>query len=76
LNRIRQFENTCMATLTTGGLMGDDLLLNGSSFPRSIGHRIYVPAETTFVNALRYQTNKEHEDKPPSYVTNLDDPTT
>jgi len=67
-----------MATLTTGGLMGDDPLSNGSSFIRPIGHRIYVPMETSFVNATRFQANMEDDEKrqvspPPKYVTNLDD---
>jgi len=67
-----------MATLTTSGLMVDDPLSNGSSFIRPIGHRIYVPMETSFVNATRFQANMEDDEKrqippPPKYVTNLDD---
>ncbi len=67
-----------MATLTTGGLMGDDPLSNGPSFIRPIGHRIYVPMETSFVNATRFQANMEDDEKrqippPTKYVTNLDD---
>jgi len=62
-----------MATLTTGGLMGDDPLGNGSSFIRPIGHRIYVPMETSFANATRIHAGLDDEDKkqispsPPKY---------
>lgn len=64
-----------MATLTTGGLMGDDPLGNGPSFIRPVGHRIYVPMETSFVNATRVQAHFDDEDKkqlpqplpPPTY---------
>jgi hypothetical protein len=78
-DRELQLQNPCMATLTTGGMVGDDPLLNGPSFIRSIGHRIYVPMETSFANATRYQANVDDDDKrqlppPPKYVTNLDDP--
>lgn len=74
-----QITNPCLATLTTGGLMGDQLLTNGSSsFIRPIGHRIYVPMETSLANATRFQANVDDEEKnqmppPPKYVTNLDD---
>lgn len=59
-------------------MMGDDPLSNGPSFIRPIGHRIYVPMETSFVNATRFQANIDDEEKkqmppPPVYVTNLDD---
>ncbi len=71
-----QIQSPCLATLTTGGMMGDDPLSNGSSFIRPIGHRIYVPMETSFVNAARFQANKDDEEKkqipPPEYVSNLD----
>lgn len=69
-----------MATLTTGGMMRDDPLSIGPSFIRPIGHRIYVPMETSFVNATRFQANMDDDEKramppppPPKYVTNLDD---
>jgi hypothetical protein len=67
-----------MATLTTGSMMGDNPLSNGPSFIRPIGHRIYVPMETSFVNATRFQANMDDDEKrqipsPPKYVTNLDD---
>lgn len=67
-----QLRNPCMATLTTGGIFGDDPLRNGSSFIRPIGHRIYVPMETSFINATRVQANREDDDKrqippPPKY---------
>jgi hypothetical protein len=75
-----QLQNPCMATLTTGGMMGDDPLSNGPSFIRPIGHRIYVPMETSFVNATRFQAHMDDDEKkqissspPPKYVTNLDD---
>ncbi|CAF1044233.1 unnamed protein product [Adineta ricciae] len=74
-----QLQNPCMATLTTGGLMRDDLTINGPSFVRPLGHRIYVPMETSFGNAGRLQANlnedekKESTQSPPKYVTNLDD---
>ncbi len=74
-----QFQNPCMATLTTGGLTGDDLLGNGSSFLRPIGHRIYVPMETSFPNATRIHAGLDDDDKrqipppPPKYEnSNLD----
>ena len=69
-----------MATLTTGGLIGDDPLGNGSSFIRPIGHRIYVPMETSFVNATRVHSALDDDDKrqippPPRYEnTNIDAP--
>ncbi|CAF4639699.1 unnamed protein product, partial [Rotaria sp. Silwood2] len=67
-----QLQNPCMATLTAGGMMGDDPLGNGSSFIRPIGHRIYVPMETSFVNATRVQASLDDDDKrqippPPKY---------
>ncbi len=67
-----QLQNPCMATLTTGGLMGDDPLRNGSSFLRPIGHRIYVPMETSFANATRAHADLDDDDKrqippPPKY---------
>jgi hypothetical protein len=73
-----QLQNPCLATLTTGGMMRDDPLSNGPSFIRSIGHRIYVPMETSFVNATRFQAGVDDDEKkqlppPPKYVTNLDD---
>ncbi|CAF1544186.1 unnamed protein product [Rotaria sp. Silwood1] len=73
-----QIQNPCLATLTTGGMRGDDLLSNGLSFIRPVGHRIYVPMETSFVNAMRYQANIDDDEKkqiesPPKYITNLDD---
>ena len=77
-----QLQNPCMATLTTGGMMGDDPLSNGQTFIRPIGHRIYVPMETSFANATRFQANKDDEEKktiplppppPPEYISNLDD---
>ncbi|CAF3484043.1 unnamed protein product [Rotaria sp. Silwood1] len=58
-----QLQNPCMATLTTGGMMGDDPLGNSSSFIRPIGHRIYVPMETSFVNATRVQASLDDDDK-------------
>lgn len=67
-----------MATLTTGGLMRDDLLGNGSTFIRPVGHRIYVPMETSFANPTRVQADLGEDDKrqippPPKYeYTNLD----
>lgn len=59
-------------------MRGDDLLSNGVSFIRPIGHRIYVPMETSFVNVTRFQPNTDDDDKkqfqpPPKYVTNVDD---
>ncbi len=74
-----QLQNPCMATLTTGGMMGDGPLTSGTTFIRPIGHRIYVPIETSFVNATRFQANMDDDEKremppPPKYVTNLDDP--
>ena len=73
-----QITNPCLATLTTGGLMRDQLLTNGSSFVRPIGHRIYVPLETSLANATRFQANLDDDEKkqmppPPEYVPNLDD---
>ncbi|UJR16491.1 hypothetical protein I4U23_003393 [Adineta vaga] len=73
-----QLQNPCMATLTTGGLMRDDLVSTGPSFIRSLGHRIYVPMETSFGNPTRLQANLNGDEKrdisqPPKYVTNLDD---
>ncbi|CAF2114619.1 unnamed protein product [Rotaria magnacalcarata] len=73
-----QLQHPCLATLTTGGMRGDDLLSNGVSFIRPIGHRIYVPMETSFVKATRFQVNTDDEDKKqfqqsPKYITNLDD---
>jgi hypothetical protein len=66
-----------MATLTTGCMMRDDPLTNGPSFIRPIGHRIYVPMGTSFVNAIRFQANMDDDDKkqisPSKYITNLDD---
>ncbi|CAF1426199.1 unnamed protein product [Adineta steineri] len=67
-----QLQNPCMATLTAGGMMGDDPLGNGSSFIRPIGHRIYVPMETSFANATRIQAERDDDDKrqiplPPKY---------
>lgn len=67
-----QLHNPCMATLTTGGLMGDDLLGKNSTFIRPIGHRIYVPMETSFANPTRVQANLDEDDKrtippPPKY---------
>ncbi len=60
--------------------MGDGPLSNGPSFIRPIGHRIYVPMETSFVNATRFQANMDDDEKkqlppppPPKYITNLDD---
>ncbi|CAF3775130.1 unnamed protein product [Rotaria magnacalcarata] len=58
-----QLQNPCMATLTTGGMMGDDSLGNGLSFIRPIGHRIYVPMQTSFANATRMQASQDDEDK-------------
>ncbi|CAF4126572.1 unnamed protein product [Rotaria sp. Silwood2] len=73
-----QLQNPCLATLTTGGMRGDDLLSNGLSFIRPIGHRIYVPMETSFLNAMRFQANIDDDEKkqiqsPPKYITNLND---
>ncbi len=67
-----QLQSPCMATLTTGGLMGDDPLGNGSSFIRPIGHRIYVPMETSFANPTRVQAGLDEDEKkqippPPKY---------
>jgi hypothetical protein len=60
-----------MATLTTGGLIGDDPFGNGSSFLRPIGHRIYVPMETSLANATRIHAALDDDDKreisPPKY---------
>lgn len=58
--------------------MGDQLLTTGSSFIRPIGHRIYVPLETTLANATRFQANADDDEKkpmpsPPEYYPNLDD---
>ena len=70
-----QLQNPCMATLTAGGMMGDDPLGNGSSFIRPIGHRIYVPMETSFAHATRVQAEREDDDKrqipppPPKYTS-------
>jgi hypothetical protein len=66
-----------MATLTTGGLMGDDPLTNGASFIRPIGHRIYVPMKTSFANPTRVQAGFDEDEKkqhpPPRYEnSNLD----
>jgi hypothetical protein len=65
-----------MATLTTSGMMGDGLLSNGSSFIRPIGHQIYVPMETSFLNTTRFQANMDDDEKRqipslPKYGTNL-----
>ncbi|CAF0799167.1 unnamed protein product [Adineta steineri] len=72
-----QLQNPCLATLTTGGMMIDDPLSNGASYIRPVGHRIYVPMETSFINAARLQANINDDEKrempPPKYVTNLDD---
>ncbi|UJR30000.1 hypothetical protein I4U23_017546 [Adineta vaga] len=68
-----QLQNPCMATLTAGGMMGDDPLGNGSSFVRPIGHRIYVPMDTSFAHATRVQAERDDDDKkqfplpPPKY---------
>lgn len=63
-----------MATLTTGGMLGGDVLGTQLSFIRPIGHRIYVPMETSFVNGKRYQTDLEDDEKkahgPPSIQMN------
>lgn len=69
-----QLQNPCMATLTAGGMMGDDPLGNGSSFIRPIGHRIYVPMETSFAHATRVQAERDDDDKrqippPPKYTS-------
>ncbi len=73
-----QLQNPCMATLTTGGLMGDDLLGNVSSFIRPIGHRIYVPMETSFANPTRVQAGLDEDEKkqiqPPKYEHSNFDP--
>ncbi|CAF1024413.1 unnamed protein product [Rotaria sordida] len=76
-----QLQNPCMATLTTGGMMGDDPLGNGSSYIRPVGHRIYVPMETSFANATRVQASLDDDDKkqisppPPKYdSSNFDQP--
>ena len=67
-----------MATLTTGGMIGDDPLGNRSSFVRPMGHRIYVPMETSFVNAMRFQGELDDEEKkghgPPKYEATHQDP--
>ena len=69
-----------MATLTTGGLVGDDPLGNGSSFVRPVGHKIYVPMETSFANVTRLQARLDDDDKrqipPPTYDTSFYDPPT
>ena len=58
-----QLQNPCMATLTTGGMLGGDVLGNQLSFIRPIGHRIYVPMETSFANGKRYQIGLDDEEK-------------
>ena len=66
-----------MATLTTGGVTGDDLTGSSLSFVRPIGHKIYVPMETSFANAARIQADLDDDDDkgqipPPKYdVSNL-----
>jgi hypothetical protein len=51
--------------------MGDDPLGYSSSFIRPIGHRIYVPMETSFANPTRVQAGLDDDDKrqipPPKY---------
>ena len=74
--REHELQHPCLATLTTGGMMGDGRLSTGPS----VGHRIYVPMETSFVHATRLQANSNNDDEKkelpsasPKYVTNLED---
>ena len=69
-------QNPCMATLTTGRMMGGDPNGNHLSFIRPLGHRIYVPMETSFSHAIRYQMSADEEEKkasslPPQYDSTM-----
>ena len=66
-----------MATLTIGGLIGYDPSLNGPLCVRPVGHRIYIPMETSFVSVMRLQANKGDIEKrqiplSSKYVASLD----
>ena len=51
--------------------MGDERSANRLASVRPIGHRIYVPMETSLSHAKRYQTDLDDEEKranpPPKY---------